>query len=55
MRTQDLELEVKQILFKTKRGRIYRAVFHVKGTDVFVLRVRGPGQAPITKEDLPSR
>ena len=51
---QDIELEVKQVLFKTKRGRIYRAVFHVDGRDVFILRVRGPGQAPITMDDLAS-
>jgi hypothetical protein len=50
----DLELEVKQVLFKTKRGRIYRAVFHVDGADAFILRVRGPGQAPITEHDLAS-
>jgi hypothetical protein len=51
---QDLELEVKQILFKTKRGRIYRALFHIDGRDAYVLRVRGPGQAPITPRDLAS-
>jgi plasmid stabilization system protein ParE len=51
---QDIELEVKQVLFKTKRGRIYRAVFHVDGVDVFILRVRGPGQAPITKDEFAS-
>jgi plasmid stabilization system protein ParE len=49
---QDLELEAKQVLFKTRHGRIYRAVFHVDGRDVFILRVRGPGQAPITKDDV---
>lgn len=52
LENQDLELEVKQVLFKTKRGRIYRAVFYVDGADVFILRVRGPGQAPITRDDL---
>jgi hypothetical protein len=51
---QDLDLEVKQVLFKTKRGRIYRAVFHIDGADVLILRVRGPGQAPIAKDELAS-
>jgi len=41
------ELEVRQVLFKTKRGRIYRAVFHLDGATVYVLRVLGPGQAPL--------
>ena len=50
--SSDLDLEAKQILFKTKRGRIYRAVFHVDGADVYILRVRGPGQAPATTDDL---
>lgn len=48
----DVALEVKQVLFKTKRGRIYRAVFHISGEEVFILRVRGPGQAPISTDDL---
>jgi hypothetical protein len=49
----DVNLEVRQVLFKTKRGRAYRAVFHVEGNDVYLLRVRGPGQAPIRPDDLP--
>ena len=49
---RDLELDVKQVLFKTKRGRIYRAVFHIDAPDVFILRIRGPGQAPVVTDDL---
>ncbi len=51
---KDLGLEVRQVLFKTRRGRIYRAVFHIDGADVYILRVRGPGQAPIASEELTS-
>ena len=47
-----LDLEVRQVLFKTRRGRMYRAIFHLVGNDVYVLRVRGPGQAPIRPDDL---
>lgn len=50
--SKDLALEVKQILFKTRHGRVYRALFHIDGRDVFILRVRGPGQAPIAPDDL---
>jgi len=35
---------VRQLLFKTKRGRRYRALFVVRGDAAFVLHVRGPGQ-----------
>jgi len=52
---QDLGLEVRQLLFKTKRGRVYRAVLHIRGSEVFILRVRGPGQASITADDVGSR
>jgi toxin ParE1/3/4 len=38
------EAEVRQILFKTRRGRTYRALFAVVGTGVFILHVRAPGQ-----------
>jgi hypothetical protein len=50
--SREFDLEVKQILFKTKRGRIYRAVFHLAGADVYILRVRGPGQAPVGPDEL---
>ncbi|MEM7813149.1 MAG: type II toxin-antitoxin system RelE/ParE family toxin [Planctomycetota bacterium] len=36
--------DVRQLLFKTKSGRKYRAVFVVRGATVYVLRVRAPGQ-----------
>jgi len=48
----DLDLDVKQVLFKTRRGRIYRAVFHLDDQNVYILRVRGPGQAPVSEVDL---
>ena len=47
-----LDVDVRQILFKTKRGRIYRAVFFVDGAEVYILRIRGPGQAPVSNDEL---
>ena len=47
----DCEFEVRQALFKTRRGRVYRALFFIEGTEVFILRVRGPGQAPVIPND----
>lgn len=48
----DLEMDVKQALFKTRRGRVYRALFVLEGDEVFLLRVRGPGQAPVDGADI---
>ena len=48
----ELDVEVKQALFKTRRGRVYRALFVIESNDVFVLRVRGPGQAPVDASDI---
>jgi plasmid stabilization system protein ParE len=38
------DAEVRQLLFKTRRGRVYRALFTVVGRGVFILHVRGPRQ-----------
>lgn len=46
------DIEVKQSLFKTKRGRIYRLLFTVVGNEVRILRIRGSGQAPVKPDDL---
>lgn len=46
------EIDVKQSLFKTRRGRVYRIVFTIIRDEVRILRVRGPGQGPITLSDL---
>jgi hypothetical protein len=48
----DCEFDVRQALFKTRRGRVYRALFFIDGQQVYILRIRGPGQAPITPEDI---
>jgi hypothetical protein len=49
---QDCDFDVRQALFKTRRGRVYRALFFIEGHDVYILRVRGPGQAPVRPEDI---
>ena len=47
-----IEFEVKQVFFKTKRGRVYRVLYFIEGNDVYVLRVRGPGQAAVDPEEI---
>jgi len=48
----DCQLEVKQAFFKTRRGRVYRILFFIDHDDVYVLRIRGPGQAPVNPSGL---
>jgi len=45
---------VHDALFKTRRSRRYRIIFDFSDTEVFILRVRRPGQRPIRNRDLPS-
>jgi plasmid stabilization system protein ParE len=40
---------VRQLIFKTRRGRRYRLLFCVDDAVISVLYVRGPGQAPVTE------
>jgi plasmid stabilization system protein ParE len=53
--THSLGHQLRQSLFKTRRGRVYRIVFQVSDTEIMVLRVRGPGQSPLQRRDLPGR
>jgi hypothetical protein len=46
------QVVVRQLLFKTRRGRVYRIVYFIDQRDVFVLRVRGPGQPPLQPNEL---
>lgn len=50
--SKDCEFDVRQAFFKTRRGRIYRALYFIEEEDVYILRVRGPGQALVEPEDL---
>lgn len=45
-------LSIREMLFKTKRGKRYRLLFFIEGTDVFILRVRGPGQRSLRRSEL---
>jgi plasmid stabilization system protein ParE len=46
--------QIHQALFKTKRGRHYRIVFELTETEIRILRVRGPGQPPLRRRDVPT-
>ncbi len=48
-----LRRQLRQAPFKTRRGRVYRIVFEILDSEIVILRVRGPGQAPLRRRDLP--
>ena len=39
--------EIRNALFKTRRGRVYRAIFYIGGNTVVVTHIRGPHQRPV--------
>jgi plasmid stabilization system protein ParE len=45
--------DLREALFKTRRGKNYRIVFEISDTEIVILRVRGPGQALLRRRDLP--
>lgn len=45
--------ELRQATFKTRRGRKYRALFTIVGDEVRIIRVRAPGQRPLTAAEMP--
>ncbi|MCG8583980.1 MAG: type II toxin-antitoxin system RelE/ParE family toxin [Pirellulales bacterium] len=49
---EHFEFELRQFLFKTRRGRTYRGVFTIVDEEVRVLRIRGPGQAPLGPDEI---
>ena len=49
-----LGVELRQTLFKTRRGRVYRLLLVIREDELRVLRVRGPGQRPVAQRDLPA-
>lgn len=41
---EHVEFEVREVLFKTRRGLIYRALFTLRDDTAVILHIRGPGQ-----------
>jgi toxin ParE1/3/4 len=52
MEDAECSIPLKQALFGTRHGRTYRAVFTIVGDQVRILRVRGPGQPPLSEDEL---
>ena len=43
-----VDFEVRETLFKTRRGLIYRVLFTIRENAAIILHVRGPGQDLVT-------
>lgn len=46
--------DVKQLIFKTRRGKPYRILLTIRESTVFVLHVRGPGQNVLNPSEIRS-
>ena len=44
--------ELRQLIYRPRHGRPYRAIFTVKGSQVRVLRIRGAGQDLLSDENI---
>jgi plasmid stabilization system protein ParE len=53
--SRPLGRQLRQALFKTRRGRVYRIVFEVSDTEIMIVRVRGPGQSPLRRREVPGQ
>ena len=47
-----LHLDLRQILFQTRKGRVYRSLFVIRNDAIHVVCVRGAGQDLATSDDL---
>jgi plasmid stabilization system protein ParE len=46
------DVTLREFLFKTRRGRVYRGVFVIDGDVIRVLRVLGPGRDLLSSGDV---
>lgn len=47
-----LGVELRQAFFKTRKGNTYRMIVKLNPDEVQILRIRGPGQPPLTPSEL---
>ena len=45
-------MDLQQVLFKTRKGRVYRLLIAIRGNVIHVVAVRGGGQREATWDDL---
>jgi plasmid stabilization system protein ParE len=49
---EHVEFEVRESLFKTRRGLIYRILFTLRENKAIILHVRGPGQDFVSSTEI---
>ena len=47
-----LRRPIRQRFFKTRRGRVDRLLFVVQQDEITILRIRGPGQPPVSAKEI---
>ncbi len=50
--SEAFDIQLRQILFGTKRGYRYRMIYRVDDDRVTIYRLRGKGQAPLRQDNL---
>ena len=55
LESERFTMAVRQLPFKTRRGLVYRLIYTIVEQEVRILRVRGPGQAPIEPGEADSQ
>jgi plasmid stabilization system protein ParE len=48
----DHDIEIRQVIFKTRQGLPYRALFTIRDKQVYVMHVRGPGQDLLAPDEM---
>jgi plasmid stabilization system protein ParE len=49
---EDQELDVRQMMFRTSKGRNYRLLYTIDDDTVYVMHVRSPGQDLVPPDEL---
>jgi len=44
--------ELRQLIFKTRRGKPYRVIFTIRDDEDYLLHLRGPGQNLLTTDEI---
>lgn len=50
--SDEIGVEVRNVMFRTRAGRTFRALFVVVGDEVRILRIRGSGHPPLSRKDI---
>ena len=46
------ELEVREITFRTRKGKDYRVLYTIRDRNVYIMHLRGPGQDLLSPDEV---